>query len=137
MEGIAGRAASARPPCTGAGRIVRRCWRRRSILWSARSGSRRDVSCRAWSRPWRSTTRSPAPCATASSPRGARRAALRTVLERGIDRCELRRDIDLDLALDFLGGPLFYRLLVTGGPLDDRLAEGTVDIMLRGIACPA
>ncbi|MEX1184412.1 MAG: TetR-like C-terminal domain-containing protein [Gemmatimonadota bacterium] len=67
----------------------------------------------------------------------ARRAALRSVLGRGVDRCELRRDIDLELALDFLGGPLFYRLLVTGGPLDDRLAEGTVDIMLRGLACPA
>lgn len=64
----------------------------------------------------------------------SRREALRSVLQRAIERGELRADCDLELTLDFLGGPLFYRLLVTGGPLDDRLAEGTVEIMLRGIA---
>lgn len=62
-----------------------------------------------------------------------RRGALKTVLERGIERGELRPDADLELALDILGGPLFYRLLVTGGPLDERLAEGTVDVILRGM----
>ena len=63
-----------------------------------------------------------------------RRAALREVLERAVERGELRPDIDRELALDFLGGPLFYRLLITGGPLDEVLAEGTVDVMLRGLA---
>ncbi len=63
-----------------------------------------------------------------------RRAALREVVERGVKRGELRSDIDRELALDFLGGPLFYRLLITGGPLDESLAEGTVDVMLRGLA---
>jgi hypothetical protein len=33
-----------------------------------------------------------------------------------------------------LGGPLFYRLLVTGGPLDEQLAEGVTDLILRGFA---
>lgn len=65
---------------------------------------------------------------------GPRRAALREVLERGVERGELREDIDRDLALDFLGGPIFYRLLITGGPLDESLAEGTVDVMLRGLS---
>lgn len=64
----------------------------------------------------------------------ARRRALREVLERGVARGELRPDADRELALDVLGGPLFYRLLVTGGPLDDRLAAGTVDLLLRGLA---
>lgn len=63
-----------------------------------------------------------------------RRRALREVLERGVERGELRSDIDRELALDFLGGPLFYRLLITGGPLDESLAEGTVDVMLRGLS---
>lgn len=63
----------------------------------------------------------------------SRRAALRTVLRKGQARGELRADADLELALDFLGGPLFYRLLVTGGPLDDGLAEGVVDVMLHGV----
>jgi AcrR family transcriptional regulator len=64
----------------------------------------------------------------------SRRAALRAVLERGIKRGDLRTDLDLDLALDVLGGPLFYRLLITGGPIDERLAEGVVELILRGFA---
>ena len=63
-----------------------------------------------------------------------RRAALRTVLERGTDRGDLRADLDHELALDVLGGPLFYRLLITGGPIDQRLADGVVELILRGFA---
>ena len=63
-----------------------------------------------------------------------RRAALRAVLERGIQRGDLRVDLDIDLALDVLGGPLFYRLLITGGPIDEQLAEGVVELILRGFA---
>jgi AcrR family transcriptional regulator len=63
-----------------------------------------------------------------------RRAALRAVLGRGIERGDLRTDLDLELALDVLGGPLFYRLLITGGPIDERLAEGVVELILRGFA---
>jgi AcrR family transcriptional regulator len=33
-----------------------------------------------------------------------------------------------------LGGPLFYRLLITGGPIDEQLAEGVVELILRGFA---
>ena len=63
-----------------------------------------------------------------------RRAGLRVVLERGIQRGDLRVDLDIDLALDVLGGPLFYRLLITGGPIDEPLAEGVVELILRGFA---
>jgi AcrR family transcriptional regulator len=63
-----------------------------------------------------------------------RRAALRTVLERGVARGDLDAGLDVDLALDVLGGPLFYRLLVTGGPIDEQLAEGVVELILRGFA---
>jgi AcrR family transcriptional regulator len=63
-----------------------------------------------------------------------RRAALRSVLERGVDRGDLRPDLDYELALDVLGGPLFYRLLVTGGPIDERLAKGVVELIMRGCA---
>jgi len=42
--------------------------------------------------------------------------------------------LDLELALDVLGGPLFYRLLITGGPIDEQLAEGVADLILRGFA---
>jgi AcrR family transcriptional regulator len=63
-----------------------------------------------------------------------RRAALHAVLERGVARGDLRADLDFELALDVLGGPLFYRLLVTGGPIDRALAEGVVELILRGFA---
>jgi AcrR family transcriptional regulator len=66
----------------------------------------------------------------------ARRNALRAVLERGAERGELRADLDFELALDVLGGPLFYRLLITGGPLDELLVEGVADLVLRGFAPP-
>jgi AcrR family transcriptional regulator len=63
-----------------------------------------------------------------------RRAALRTVLDRGVARGDLRPDLDVELALDVLGGALFYRLLVTGGPIDGKLAEGIAELILRGYA---
>ena len=63
-----------------------------------------------------------------------RRAALAEVLRRGVERGDLRADLDLELALDVLGGPLFYRLLVTGGPIDEHLAEGVADLILRGFS---
>ena len=62
----------------------------------------------------------------------ARREALRAVIERGVGRGDLGVELDVELALDVLGGPLFYRLLVTGGPIDERLAEGVVDLILHG-----
>jgi AcrR family transcriptional regulator len=64
----------------------------------------------------------------------SRRTALSEVLRRGVERGDLRPDLDLELALDLLGGPLFYRLLVTGGPLDEQLAEGVTELILRGFA---
>lgn len=63
-----------------------------------------------------------------------RRAALAQVLRRGVERGDLRADLDVELALDVLGGPLFYRLLITGGPIDDDLAQGVVDLILKGFA---
>jgi AcrR family transcriptional regulator len=63
-----------------------------------------------------------------------RRAAVRAVLERGVERGDLRNDLDFELALDVLAGPLFYRLLITGGPIDEGLAEGVATLVLRGFA---
>ena len=63
-----------------------------------------------------------------------RRAALTQVLARGIERGDLRADLDVEFALDVFGGPLFYRLLITGGPIDEQLAEAVAELILRGFA---
>jgi len=63
-----------------------------------------------------------------------RRAALAHVLRRGIERGDLRSDLYLEIALDVFGGPLFYRLLITGGPIDEQLAEAVAELILRGFA---
>jgi AcrR family transcriptional regulator len=63
-----------------------------------------------------------------------RRSALGAVLKRGVRRGDLRRGLDRELALDVFGGALFYRLLVTGGAIDERLAQGVVELILRGFA---
>lgn len=65
-----------------------------------------------------------------------RRRALDEVLQRADERGELRDDVDHDLCLDLLGGAVFYRLLVTGGPLDHRFADDLTAVLLRAIAQP-
>ena len=65
-----------------------------------------------------------------------RRRALDEVLRRADERGELRDDVDHGLCLDLLGGVVFYRLLVTGGPLDDLLADDLTAVLVRAIAQP-
>lgn len=65
-----------------------------------------------------------------------RRRALERVIERGVERGDLAAGLDLQLALDVLGGPLFYRLLITGGPIDGQLADGVVELILTGFGVP-
>lgn len=65
---------------------------------------------------------------------GMRREALRRVLRRAVERGELGPDTDLELALDLLSGPLLYRYLISGEEVDERLAQGVVDAVLRAFA---
>jgi AcrR family transcriptional regulator len=64
------------------------------------------------------------------------RDAMRRLLRRGIARGELPADADLELAIDLLSAPAFYRYLFTGGPVDERLMQDVVDVVLRGLAPP-
>jgi AcrR family transcriptional regulator len=47
-----------------------------------------------------------------------RRAGCKLVFQRAVDRGELRRDIDLELATDVLTGPIMLRHLMTHMPID-------------------
>jgi AcrR family transcriptional regulator len=54
----------------------------------------------------------------------------RSAVERGIARGELNTDTDLDFVLDALAGPLYFRLLITGDPIDAGYARAAVDLVL-------
>ena len=59
-----------------------------------------------------------------------RRAVLRPVIERGIARGDLRPDTDVRVVHELLVGPMFYRLLFSGPPLDRKLGATLVDAVL-------
>jgi AcrR family transcriptional regulator len=63
----------------------------------------------------------------------SRRQAVRELWERGVARGEIRPDLDADLAIDLIFGPMFYRLLVGHGSLDDADAEAMVAAVFRGL----
>jgi AcrR family transcriptional regulator len=63
-----------------------------------------------------------------------RRGQLAPVIERGIARGDLRSDTDVGLAHELLVGPIFYRLLFSGAPIDRTLGRRIVDTVLAGFA---
>jgi AcrR family transcriptional regulator len=66
-----------------------------------------------------------------------RRAVMAEVLRRGIERGELRADLDVELAIDVLTGPWIYRLLISGGDMRDMKPQTLLDLVLGGIAAPS
>ena len=63
-----------------------------------------------------------------------RHAELTPVIKRGIARGDLRPDTDVRLIHELLVGPIFYRLLFSGAPLDRNLGRRIVDAILAGFA---
>ncbi|MDF2938551.1 MAG: transcriptional regulator [Paenibacillaceae bacterium] len=63
-----------------------------------------------------------------------RRLISKRILEQGIARGELRPDLDPELTIDLLFAPLFYRLLITGEPVDSRYIETWIGYSLEGLA---
>jgi AcrR family transcriptional regulator len=64
----------------------------------------------------------------------ARRSRMLAALERGRDRGEIRADADLEVAVDALHGAVFYRLLLSGAPLDEAFATRVANHVLDGLA---
>jgi AcrR family transcriptional regulator len=63
----------------------------------------------------------------------ARREEGRTLLQAAVEQGELRDDIDLDVTLDLLFGPLFFRLLLGHAPLDEGFVQRLFKDCLRGL----
>jgi AcrR family transcriptional regulator len=66
----------------------------------------------------------------------ARRSEVGRIVDRGIERGDLRPDADPTIATELLVGPVYFRL-VFGGALDAAFAGGIVDAYLRGFGTAA
>ncbi|WP_339821086.1 TetR/AcrR family transcriptional regulator [Paenibacillus sp. FSL R7-0216] len=63
-----------------------------------------------------------------------RRIEASQIIERGIRRGELKDQLDLELCLDQIYGPIFYRLLILSDGLDESYVENLVKLCLEGLA---
>lgn len=65
-----------------------------------------------------------------------RRDVTRAVVRRGIDTGELRPDLDVELVVTMISGPLIMTMLgsAPAGLDTDKLAEHLIDALFRGIA---
>jgi AcrR family transcriptional regulator len=66
-----------------------------------------------------------------------RREAMRAALARAIERGEAPADLDVEVAVDLIYGPLYHRLLHGHAPLSARFGEAVVDMALAGIVNPS
>jgi AcrR family transcriptional regulator len=64
----------------------------------------------------------------------ARRDAVGELLQRGMESGELRSDLDLDVAMDALFGPIYYRLLMGHLPLEQSFVDSLANHVVSGLA---
>lgn len=57
----------------------------------------------------------------------------RTLLLRATAEGELRRDVDMEAALDLIYAPFYFRLLIGHAPLTTRDTDMILDLALRGL----
>jgi AcrR family transcriptional regulator len=63
----------------------------------------------------------------------ARRDMARVMWRRGVDRGEIREEIDGEIVLDLIYGPMIFRLLAGHGSLADHESEAVVQAVFRGL----
>jgi AcrR family transcriptional regulator len=62
-----------------------------------------------------------------------RRDDAKKILQTGVERGELRKDIDAEVAIDALYSPLFYRLLLKHQPLTEEFVDELLDLVIDGL----
>ncbi|MGE2712919.1 TetR/AcrR family transcriptional regulator [Mycolicibacterium litorale] len=65
-----------------------------------------------------------------------RRAAVTAVLRDGVAAGELRHDLDVEVTVDALFAPAYYRLVFAMPPLDEAALTQLLDTVWRGCTCP-
>jgi AcrR family transcriptional regulator len=66
-----------------------------------------------------------------------RRIEAKEMLRKKQATGQLRKDADLDLVLDSLYGPLYYRFLVKNDPPSQKYAEALAALVMQGLTDPA
>ena len=66
----------------------------------------------------------------------AKRKALTTVFQRGIARGEVDPEADVDVLVDLVYGPVWYRLLISAAPLDEAFAKALAKSVVAASARP-
>jgi AcrR family transcriptional regulator len=64
---------------------------------------------------------------------GPRRDYAREIFGRAIERGEVPADLDLEVALDLIYGPVYHRLLQGHAPVTDAFVEAAIDLALNGM----
>lgn len=62
-----------------------------------------------------------------------RREEARQIIQRGKERGEIRADLDPEVLLDALYGPLYFRLLIGHAPLTPGYADKLVTLVMSGL----
>ncbi|GFR56488.1 TetR family transcriptional regulator [Bacillus sp. CN2] len=62
-----------------------------------------------------------------------RRLQAKGLLEKGIQKGELRENLDIDVSIDLIYGPIFYRLLITGDEVNDSYVHDLVMSAFKGV----
>ncbi|RLV47796.1 TetR/AcrR family transcriptional regulator [Nocardioides mangrovicus] len=63
----------------------------------------------------------------------ARREQTTRILTRGVERGEVRSDVDAELVMELLAGLTAQRLLVSRRPFTEKEARAVVDLVLNGV----
>jgi AcrR family transcriptional regulator len=63
----------------------------------------------------------------------ARRDTARVMWRRGVDRGEIREEIDGELVLDLIYGPMVFRLLTGYGSVGEQASEAVVKAVFQGL----
>ena len=63
----------------------------------------------------------------------ARRDAARIMWRRGVDRGDIRTDIDSEIVLDLVYGPMVFRLLAGHGSTETKESRAMIKVIFQGL----
>jgi AcrR family transcriptional regulator len=62
---------------------------------------------------------------------------IKTIIQLAQGRGELHRDLDVDLAVDLIEGPLLWRFVLRREPVEPAAVAALIDMMIAGLSRPS